>query len=64
MLKSVAVEKVNIEDGTYNALWSAYNLKILSSDNIELVTVKTHVGVKGMNCPTRVEVKNGIVNVI
>jgi len=55
-------DKVKIEDGVYNSNWTAYNLTILSNeDNSELVTVKTIMGVKGINILEKVEVKNGLV---
>jgi hypothetical protein len=63
MLKGVSDEKVEIKDGEYDALWSAHKLSILSDDNIELASVKTNIGVRGINCTTRVMIKNGIVNI-
>ena len=55
-------DKVKIDNGIYDSIWSAYKLTILSPiDNSELVTVKTIMGVKGINIPEKVEVKNGLV---
>lgn len=55
---SMTVDPVKLKDGVYDALWSAYNLEIKFIDSIN---VKTVSGVRGVNCPLRVEVINGRV---
>lgn len=64
MSKSAVTTKVEIEDGIYDAIWGGYVLQILNPDKSILITVKTHVGVKCMSCPEKVEVKNGNVEFI
>lgn len=61
MKKSLSKEKVEIVDGSYNSLWGGYQLDILSSDGGILVSIPTIDGVRGMNCPTKVEVIDGYV---
>jgi hypothetical protein len=56
--------KVNIQDGEYNALWSAYVLDILDVNRNIIATTKTYVGVRGINCPTKVKVEYGVVTFI
>ena len=57
-------QKVDIPDGEYDALWSGYKLKILSSDGDEMVVSETYIGVKGINCSAKVKVKHGKVEFI
>ena len=53
--------KVKLEDGIYNALWSAYTLVILSDDNNPVAKARTHVGVKGINVATKIEIKYNVI---
>jgi len=64
MKNSAVKTKVDIPDGDYNALWSAYTLVILDSDGSEIAESRTYIGVKGINCPTKVKVKHGRVEFI
>ena len=64
-MKSYATkQKIDIPDGEYNALWSAYKLKILSSEDEEIAIAETYMGVKGINCPVNVKIKHGNVTFI
>jgi hypothetical protein len=60
-------DRVTIADGKYDARWSAYTLQILGRDEFDpskrfvIATVKTETGVKGINCPVKVTVKDGKV---
>ena len=64
MIKSVATTKVDLSDGKYNAIWSAYRLEILDIDKSIIATVKTHIGVKGLNCPEVVSITDGVVDIL
>jgi hypothetical protein len=61
MRNGITVENVNINDGIYDGLWSAYELKILGPRDIVLATLKTIEGVRGINCPVKLNIKNGVV---
>jgi len=50
-------------DGVYNALWSAYHIEITLPNKCK-VDIETTVGVKGINCPVRVKISNGELNII
>lgn len=60
----VTKSKVDIQDGDYDALWSAYNLDILDVNGKKISTTKTYIGVRGINCATKVTVKDGCVTFI
>lgn len=64
MKEGVTKTKVEIPDGDYNALWSAYTLVILDSNGTKIAETKTYIGVRGINCPTKVKVKKGNVTFI
>jgi|GEM_PF-4160475 len=48
---------IDLPDGTYEALWSGYNMIITSSD--KNIPVGTTIGVKGINCKITVDVQDG-----
>ena len=64
MKNSAVTTYVEIENGVYDARWSAYHLEILNPDNSILIAVKTHIGVKGINIKKQVRVKDGLVEFI
>lgn len=53
MENNLAKEEVNLPDGEYNGLWSAYHLDILPPP----VLVDLTVGVRGINCKVKVTVR-------
>ena len=64
MKNSLSKRNVDIKNGEYNALWSGYELEILSNEDVSddiLVIIPTINGVRGMNCKVRVEVIDGLV---
>jgi hypothetical protein len=46
---------INLPDGEYNALWSAYSIEILQPS----VFVDVMQGVKGINCKIKLLINNG-----
>ena len=64
MKNSAVKTKVEIENGIYNAMWSAYRLEILNPDNSMLLTVETYMGVKGLNIPKVVKIIDGKVEFV
>ena len=54
-MKKQSEEKVNLPDGEYHGLWSAYTLEIIPPS----IVVKTIDGVRGINCKTIVVIKDG-----
>lgn len=65
MKRIISNVKVEIPDGEYTALWSSYNLDILFPFSTDVyVSIESIDGVRGMNCPIKVEVKDGIVSEI
>lgn len=58
-----SIEIVNIPDGQYRALWSAYYITVLMPDWSE-IEVKMDNGIRGINFKETVLIKNGIVYVI
>ena len=56
-------EKIKLDNGSYDALWSAYRLTVLLPDN-ETYDMPTIIGVKGINCQTKIEVNDGDVFLI
>ena len=62
MAKIISNTNVEIEDGIYDGLWSAYSLDILSeTTGVLLCRIKTIDGVKGINCPVKLIIINGNV---
>lgn len=49
-------------DGEYDALWSAYHI-VIKLQGYE-VDIETTIGVKGINCPVRVKISNGKLDII
>ena len=54
-MKNINKQLVELPDGNYDALWSAFNMEILIP-NQQSVYVETTVGVKGINCKIKVEI--------
>ena len=50
----VSDEKIDLPDGEYDALWSAYHMKIMPKP----IEIKTKIGVRGINCKTKVIIKD------
>lgn len=66
-MKSISKEIVELENGVYDAIWSGYNLDILSNNDNEpgiVLTIKTNIGVKGVNIFKYIKVKNGKIKFI
>jgi len=62
-MKYISETRVNVPDDNYDALWSGYTLDILSnSTHKPMCTVKTTVGVRGINCPVRVNIMDGNIS--
>ena len=51
------VEKFSIADGDYSGLWSGH--EIVFSVNSNIYTIHTAIGVKGINYPVTITIKNG-----
>jgi hypothetical protein len=56
-MKNINKQLVELPDGKYDAIWSAYRMEILVP-NQESVYVETVIGVKGINCKTKVIIKD------
>ena len=63
-MEGIFKSKAEVENGQYDALWSAYYITILSESKEELQTIETNVGVKGINCPIKLEVFNGNITIL
>lgn len=59
MERTKSSEQVNIPDGKYRGLWSAYEMVVLLPDWTETPPIKMNGGVKGLNCKSTVEAKGG-----
>jgi hypothetical protein len=62
-MEGINKEKVDLENGIYNALWSGYNMEIMVP-NKEDVCVELVVGVRGIHCKTVVEIKDGFLSIV
>lgn len=62
-MKNINKQLVELPDGNYDALWSAYRMKILIP-NKESVYVETVIGIKGINCEIKVEIKDKLLSTI
>lgn len=60
----ISESKVDLPNGEYDALWSAYNLSILSDEEDLLLDVPTSIGVKGINCKARVKISEGVLTLL
>ena len=60
MKNNINKQFVNLPDGNYDALWSAYSMEILVP-NKESVYVETIIGVRGINCKTKVIIKDKLL---
>lgn len=60
-MNTISDKKVDLPDGKYDARWSAYFLEIRAKDSTPLVTIPTKIGVRGINCPVKVDIINGDV---
>ena len=59
--KKHSEQKVNLPDGEYQGIWSAYTLQILPPP----IVVRTIDGIRGVNCKAKVIVKDGeIIDII
>lgn len=54
-METTSINSVDVPDGTYKGLWSGYDLVIEGYENIP---VKTSVGIKGINIPCVIVIKN------
>lgn len=54
-METTSVNFVDIPDGTYKGLWSGYDIFIEGHENIG---IKTSDGIKGLNIPCIIEIKN------
>jgi len=54
-METTTVNSVDIPDGTYNGLWSGYDIVLEGYKNIK---IKTSDGIKGINIPCTIEIKN------
>lgn len=59
-METTAVNRVDIPDGTYNGSWSGYDIIIDGYENIKL---KSSDGIKGINIPCIIHVKNKEVRI-
>lgn len=50
-----------LPDGNYKGLWSGYVVTV--TYNGEVHQLKTQIGVRGINCPCVVDVKDGVYKV-
>ena len=62
-MKNINKQLVELPDGKYDALWSAFRMEILVP-NQESIYVETVIGVKGINCKTKVKVKDKLLSTI
>ena len=55
--KPISIQKTKLKDGNYPASWSAYTLKIFSTDSkVQVDQIETTVGVRGSNIQAVVRV--------
>ena len=59
-----SIDIVDIPDGEYNALHSAYIIVVQLPDGTESDSIKVDVGVKCINCKCRVKIEDGWLLVI
>jgi len=62
-MKNINKQLVELPDGEYNALWSTYRMEILLP-NQESVYVENTIGVKGINCKTKIQIKDKLLSTI
>jgi hypothetical protein len=62
-MNNINKQLVELPDGIYNALWSAYRMEILVP-NSESVYVETTIGVKGINCKQKVKIKDKLLSTV
>ena len=63
-MEATAVNKIDLPDGTYEGLWSGYEVII---NGFEKIIIKTSVGIKGFDIPCTIKVKGkeaGITSLI
>lgn len=51
---------ISLSNGTYVALWSGYDMKVLTPNGLPTV-IETTIGVKGIDCEVTVRVVDGEV---
>lgn len=54
-METTTVQSIDVPDGTYKGLWSGYDIVIEGYKNIGIKTVD---GIKGINIPCIIEIKN------
>ena len=54
-METTSVNKVDIPDGTYNGLWSGYDIFVEGYENIRITASE---GMKGINIPCIVQIKD------
>lgn len=57
----ISEEIVEIPDGEYYGLWTAYTMTIFSRPELAVAQVKTTVGVRGIRVKTSIVIENGLV---
>ena len=60
-METTAINKIDIPDGTYQGLWSGYDVVIEGLGDIK---IKTSDGIKGINVPCTITVKNREARII
>lgn len=59
MERCKSLEKVNIPDGKYKGLWSAYFVDVILPSGAKSMPIEVSLGVRGMNCKCEVEIIDG-----
>jgi hypothetical protein len=59
-----SIKKVDIPDGMYRGLQSAYTVVVLLPDWSETESIKVNVGVKCIDCKSTIKVKDGWLYII
>lgn len=63
IMKNINKQLVELPDGKYDALWSGFKIEILvPNENSVYVTVS--MGCKGINCKTKVKIKDKLLSIV
>jgi hypothetical protein len=62
-MKNINKQLIELPDGKYNALWSGFNMEILIPKE-NSVYVAVSIGCKGINCKTKVKIKDKLLSVV
>lgn len=62
-MKKINKQLVDLPDGIYDTIWSAFKMEILVP-NSESVYVDTTIGVKGINVKQKVRIKDKLLSTI